>query len=232
MTKIENSNPEELRFNYLGFDYVPGRIKEFWESEAERKKYLEKIQQQAAAGSRPERDFSIVNAGQLGKSDRLMISLGSVVLILSLILPYYSFTAYGKQVSGIAIGFLLNLGYVGNFVAWGNLAMKSTLVLAVLLIFVSPIVGIINLIALNGDRTKENYYKKVKSASRLNLYALLLYFLLLVLVISSQPNPFGSLGISALGESFNLGSFIRMAGFGIWLNIGAHLLGMIPALEL
>jgi|GEM_PF-1196256 len=232
MTKTENSNLEELRFNYLGFDYVPGKIKEFWESEAERKKYLEKIQQQAAVHYRPERDFSIVNAGLLGKSDRLVISLGSAVMILSLFLPYYSFTAYGKHVSGIALGFLFNIGYVSNFVAWGNLAMKSMLVLAVMLIFISPLVGVINLLALNGNRTKENYYQKVKSASRLNLYALLLYLLLLILVISSQPNPFGSLGISALGESFNLGSFIKMAGFGIWLNIGAHLLGMIPALEL
>lgn len=232
MTKAENANSDDIRFNYLGFEYVPGKIKEFWESEAERKKYLEKIQQEAAAHIKPERDFSIVNAGLLGKADRLMITIGSALLVLSLFLPYYSFTAYGKAVSGLAINFLLNLGYVGGFVAWGNLAMKFTLFLATLLILISPLVGVINLIVLNGSTAKEDYFRKVKAASRLNIYALLLYLLLIIMVMSSQPNPFGSLGIEALGESFNFGSFVKMAGFGVYLNIGAHLLGMIPALEL
>jgi len=43
MAKQEKINPEELRYNYLGFDVVPGKIKEFWTSEEEKKSYVEKI---------------------------------------------------------------------------------------------------------------------------------------------------------------------------------------------
>jgi hypothetical protein len=232
MAKTENTNPEELRFNYLGFEYLPGKLKDFWTSEEEKQKYLKKVREHKGKDLSLERDVSIVNAGLLNKADRIIISLASIVMILSLFFPYYSFQAFGKGVSGIALSYIFNLGYVGNIVAWGGFIMKLTLAMSVILILISPAVGAYNLLALNTGQTKEDYYKRVKASSRLNIYALGLYLLFFILLSTGQANPFGSLGIESLGESLNLGSLISMAGFGIWANIGAHLLGMLPALEL
>jgi hypothetical protein len=232
MAKTEKSNADELRFNYLGFDYEPGKIKEFWSSDDEKQKFLKKIRDKGGKRASADRDFSVVNAGLLNKADKIIISIASIVMVLSLFLPYYSFQAFDKNISGIALGFIFNLGYVSNIAAWGSLIMQLTMVLAILLIFISPVVGIMNLLALNSGQTKSNYFAKVKAASKLNIYALSLYLLLFILLLTGQANPFGSLGIDALGEQLNFGSLIALAGFGFWANIGAHLLGMLPAMEL
>ncbi len=39
MAKQNQINPEELRYNYLGFEYAPGKLKEFWASDDEKKKF-------------------------------------------------------------------------------------------------------------------------------------------------------------------------------------------------
>jgi hypothetical protein len=231
MAKAEKINPDELRYNYLGFEYEPGKIKDFWTSEEEKQKYLKKVREHAGKITL-ERDFSIVNAGLLNKADKIIISVASALMVLSLLMPYYSFTAFGKSVSGSALGYLFNIGYVGNLTAWGGFLMQLTMILSILLIIVSPAVGVINIIKLNANKNKENYYKCVKNASRLNIFALGLYALFIVLLASGQSNPFGSLGIDALGDNLNIGSLISMVGFGFWANIGAHLLGMLPAMEL
>lgn len=232
MAKAEKTNPQELRFNYLGFEYLPGKLKDFWTSEDEKQKYLKKIRERKDTQISMERDFSIVNSNQLNKADRIIISVASALMILSLFMPYYSFMAFGKHVSGISLGYLFNIGYVGNFVAWGSLIMKLILAMSVILIIGSPVVGILNLIALNKGRNKADYFKCVKSAGRLNIIALLLYVLFFVLLATGQTNPFGSLGVDALGDTLSLGSLIGMAGYAIWVNVGAHVLGMLPALEL
>jgi len=232
MAKQEKTKPEELRYNYLGFDVVPGKLKEFWASEEEKKLYIDKIRATAGTSHTIERDFSMVNASLLNTADRIIISLASALLVLSLFLPYYNFTAFGATVRGSAIGLLFNIAYVGNIVAWGSLIMKLTLVLAVIMIIISPLVGIANLAALNTGLKNPGYFERLKQAGKLNIVALGLYLLLFILVMTGQPNPFGSLGIEALGENFTFLSFINITSFSLWLNIGVHFLGMIPAMEL
>ncbi len=232
MAKTDQTNPQDLRFNYLGFEYLPGKLKDFWESEDEKNKYLKKIHEHKATQISMVRDFSIVNANQFNKADRIIISVASAFLILSLFMPYYSFMAFGKHVSGMSLGYLFNIGYVGNIVAWGSLVMKLTLALSVILIIISPAIGVMGLIKLNAKQNNPNYFKCVKRVGKLNMYALFAYVLFFLLLATGQANPFGSLGIDALGETLSLGSLIGMSGYAIWVNLGAHVLGMLPALEL
>ncbi len=225
-------NPEELRYNYLGFEVQPGKLKEFWDSDDEKKRYVKKIRARLGTGHTIERDFSMINAKLINKADRIIISIASALMVFSLILPYYNFDAFGSTVIGSPISFILNLGYISNFVAWGSLIMKLTLILSVFMIVFSPFVGVVNLVALNTGQKKQDYFVRLKKVGKLNVLAIILYLLLFVLVISGQSNPFGSLGIEALGDNFTLLSFISMSSFSLWLNIGAHFLGIIPALEL
>jgi hypothetical protein len=232
MAKQNKENPEELRYNYLGFDVAPGKIKEFWASEDEKKSYIEKIRARLKKSHSIQRDFSMVNAKLINPADRVIISFASVLLIISLFLPYYNFEAFGSRVMGSPIGYLIHLGYISNFVAWGSFVMKLTLILSVVMIIYSPLIGILNLMALNTGQKKENYFSRLKTIGKLNILALILYLLLFVLIGSGQSNPFGSLGIEVLGEDLTLLSLISMSSFSMWLNIGAHFLGIIPALEL
>jgi len=232
MAKQEKINPEELRYNYLGFDVVPGKIKEFWTSEEEKKSYVEKIRAKLGKTHTIERDSSMINAKEINKADRIVISFASVLMVISLILPYYNFEAFGSTIVGNPISYLFNLGYISNFVAWGSIIMKLILVFSIIMILLSPIIGVLNLIALNTNLQGKNYYARLKRVGKLNLLALILYMLMFALIAAGQTNPFGSLGIEALGENFSLLSLLGLSSFSLWLNIGAHFLGMIPAMEI
>ena len=112
MAKQKNVNPEELRYNYLGFEVEPGKLKEFWASDDEKKSYVEKIRAQFKKSQSIERDFSVVNANQINKADRVIISIASLLMIISLFLPYYRFDAFGSMISGSAVSYLINMGYI------------------------------------------------------------------------------------------------------------------------
>lgn len=232
MAKQNPANPEDLRYNYLGFEYAPGKLDKFWDSEDEKKKFVDKVSQRLKVAHSIERDFSVINAKQLNKADRIVISAASVLLLLSLFLPYYNFNAFGTTIIGNPIAYFMNLGYISNFVAWGNIMVKLIFVMSIIMILVSPVVGVINLIALNTGLNTPDYFKRLKAVGKLNLLAILLYLVFFVMIATGQANPFGSLGINALGESLSLGTLIGMSSFSIWLNIGAHFMGSIPAMEL
>jgi hypothetical protein len=232
MAKQKNIDPEELRYNYLGFEYVPGKLKEFWASDNERKSYLDKIRQRLKGQHSIERDSSVVNARQINPADRIVMSVASLIMVLSLFIPYYHFDAFGVRVMGSPLSFFANIAYVSNFVAWGNLVVKLVFVMVIFMIIFTPVVGILTLVSLNTGINKPSYFNRLKTIGKLNVLAILLYIVLFVLIATGQPNPFGSLGISALGESLSFGSLIGLGSFSIWLSISAHLLGSLPALEL
>lgn len=208
------SAPDELRYNYLGFDVAPREIKEFWTSETEKNKYVEKIREQSGKPHSIERESSIVNSSLLNKTDLAIISIASALMIISLFLPYYRFDAFGKNFGGLAINYIFHLGDTGGFVIWGDFILKLIFALSIILVLFSPIIGVVNLIGLNTGRKKTNYFSRLKSLGKLNILAIILYFLMIILIFVEQP------GILAL------------ASFSLWLNIAAHLLGMIPAMEL
>jgi len=232
MAKQNEINPEELRYNYLGFEYTPGKLKDFWASEDEKKKFVEKIRARLTGTHAIERDFSVINAKLLNKADRIIISIASLFMLLSLFIPYYSFEAFGSSVSGSPIAYFLNLGYISNFVAWGDLVIKLVFVFSIIMILISPIIGVLNLIALNTGLTKPNYFARLKNVGKLNIVALFLYLLLFILAGLGHANPFGSLGIEALGENLSFGSLLGLCSFSLWINIGAHIVGSLPAMEL
>jgi len=232
MSKNKQIDPEELRYNYLGFEYTPGKLKEFWASDEEKKKFVDKIRQRLKGHHSVERDASVVNANQINKADTIAISVASVVMVISLFIPYYNFEAFGANITGGPLSFLANLGYVGNFAAWGNILYKLILALAVFMIFFSPIVGVLTFITVNTNKGKADYFDKLKKIGKLNILAILLYVILFVLVASGQSNPFGSLGIEALGENLTLGSLLGLASFSMWVNIAAHFLSSLLAMEL
>ncbi len=232
MAKGKQIDPEELRYNYLGFEYAPGKLKDFWKSEDEKKAFVDKIKSRLKGQHSIERDTSMVNAREMNVADRWVISIASLVMVISLFLPYYRFEAFGGHVSGSTLSYLANLGYVSNFVAWGNLIVKLTFFMTVLMALVSPIIGILNIVALNTGLNKPNYFSRLKFYGKLNLYAIVLYLVMFVLIALGQSNPFGSLGIPALGENLSLGTLIGLSSFSMWFNLGMHFVGSIPASEL
>lgn len=215
-----NKQPDpDAIYKYLGFEIHPGKIKDFWDSEEEKKKYVKGVQARGGQISVLDRDASIVNIRLMTSADKIVSIIGSIILIIAFFLPVYSIDVYGNNLSGSAISFFLNLPYVGSYALWGGTGMIFTLVVVSLILITCPVAGILNLIGLFNKNRGERYFTTVKKYSRFTIVPIVLYLILLVSLIFGGPQPFGSLGIENLGDSLNLVSLFTLTGFGFWLNV-------------
>jgi hypothetical protein len=221
------------RFRYIGFEVHPGKAKPFWKSEEERKEYEKRIREQE--GSRQvEKAFSFVHVEMVSAVDRFFLTLGNLVLIASLFLPWFRFT-YGESAASFSgLGVLANLGFVGSLASWSGIAAQLEVIVLSVLIVLAPLVGILNLVTLHVGRGGEDkYLRGVKNSSRLFFLLMLLWLLVLVLAALGFAMPFGNLGIPQIGmESFNLLSFLTTASVGFYLTFAASWLNSTMALFL
>jgi hypothetical protein len=204
---------------YLGYETHPGKIGEFWESDEEKKQYLEGVKARGGQVSVLEREQALLNVRLMSVADKVISFIGSILLIVSFLLPVYSFDMYGKAVSGSAISLFLNLPIIGGYASYGGGLMVFSLLLFSLFLIACPIIGVLNILGLINKNQGEAYFDIIKNNSRFVFIPLSFLGLLLLVLIFGTPQPFGSLGVDALGESFNLGTLFKMTGIGFWLDI-------------
>jgi hypothetical protein len=204
---------------YLGYEVHPGKIGEFWKSEDEKKQYLQRVRARGGQLSIMDREEAILNTLLMTGADKIIGIVGSVLLIISFLFPAYSFTMYDKAVSGSAISFFVNLPLIGGYASWGGEFMVLGLAVYALILIACPIAGVMNLIGLFNKHQGDSYFHTVKEYSRFVFVPFYLYILLVVILLYGAPQPFGSLGIDAIGQEFNLAAIFKLTGQGFWLNI-------------
>jgi hypothetical protein len=161
----------------------------------------------------------------MSSADRIISYIGSVLLVISFFLPVYSFEAGGKQISGSAFSFFANLGIAGGYASWGGGIMVLSLIIFALILIACPIAGVLNFLGLLNKGKGDDYLAAVKKNSRFLFIPIALYGVLILLLLIGSPQPFGSLGVSALGDSFGLGAIFTLTGVGFWLNIAGLAIG-------
>jgi len=211
-------DPDDL-YRYLGFEVNPGRIKEFWNSDNEKKAYLNEVQERGGKLSVFDRDTSILNIKLMSSADKIISIIGNFLLIIAFFLPIYSINLGSKSISGSAISFFLNMPFIGSYAAWGSLSMILTVVVVSLILIACPAAGILNLLGLFNKKKGDRYLETVKKFSRFTFIPIVLYLILLFLLLFGGPQPFGSLGVEALGDSLNITALFTLTGIGFWLNI-------------
>ncbi len=221
------------RFKYIGFDVHPGKAKPFWESEEERKKYEKRVTEQQE-GVQPERAFSFIHVEMVSRADKFFLTLGNLILIVGLFLPWFRFTYGESAVQFSGLGVLANLGFVGSLASWSGIAAQLEVVVLSVLIVLAPLVGILNLAMLyRGKGAEDRYLRGVKNSSRLFFLLMILWLFVLVLAAIGFAMPFGNLGIPQIGmESFNLLAFLTTASVGFYLTFAASWLNSTMALFL
>ncbi len=217
---MANKEPEnDDIIKYLGFGVHPGKIEEFWKTKDEEKSYRQQVVARGGQIAVLDREAAILNTRLMSRADKIISYLGSFFLIISFFLPAYSFMAGEKQISGSAISLFMNLGVAGGYAAWGGGVMILSLIVFTLYLISCPVVGVINLLGLMNKGQGDDYLQNVKQNSRFIFISIILLALLILLLLFGAPQPFGSLGISALGEAFGLGAIFTLTGFGFWLSI-------------
>jgi len=223
MAKKE-AEPDDA-FKYLGFDVYPGKIEEFWKSEDEKKQYVQGVKTRGGQTSVLDREQALLNVRLMTPVDKIISIIGSVFLIISFVLPVYSFSLQGRNVSGSAISFFANLSVAGGYASWGGFVMELSLFLYALILIACPVAGVLNLIGLYSKKQGDEYFATVRKYHRYSYVPIGLYVLLFIVLVIGSPQPFGSLGVDAFGESFNIAAIFRMTGLGFWLNISGLAIG-------
>jgi hypothetical protein len=223
MANKEPDNDDIIK--YLGFGVHPGKIENFWRSEDEEKQFRQEVKARGGKIGVLDRETAILNTNLMTGVDKIIAVIGSVLLVISFFLPIYSFSVGDRQVSGSAVSFFANLGTIGGYAAWGGAIMVLTMVVLCLILIACPVTGILNILGLLNKKKNDEYIAAVKKSSRYIFIPIALYGLLIFLLLVGAPQPFGSLGVNALGESLSLGAIFTMTGVGFWLNIAGLAIG-------
>lgn len=225
-----NKKPDsDAIYRYLGFDVHPGKIDDFWKSDDEKKRFVRQVNARDGQISILDRDTAILNIKSMTAIDKAVSIVGGAILVLAFFLPVYSIDPSGRGISGSAISYFLNLPFIGSYAAWGGIVMVLTMIIFALLLLSCPVAGVLNILGVLNKNKGDKYLETVKKFNRFTFIPILLYALLFIILLLGGPHPFGSLGISGLGESLSLLAIFTMTGVGFWLNIVGLIVGFAQA---
>ncbi|UCD93756.1 MAG: hypothetical protein JSU69_08260 [Candidatus Zixiibacteriota bacterium] len=87
--KKENQFDPDKRFKYVGFEVHPGKIKDLFKSEAERERWVNRVREKRKAGAKV-RDKASFDVPRVAGYEKIILSVTSVLLLVSLFLPWFS----------------------------------------------------------------------------------------------------------------------------------------------
>ena len=230
--KKRKGKSEEDRFRYIGFEIYPGKAKEFWKSEEEKKAYSEKIKKKKGILSLLDRDHSAVHVSIFSPVDRIVLSISSAVVILSIFFPWFAFHRDGSSYTYNALGYLFNFGKAISYTS-SFLGILSVFFMLLMIIF-SVLVAIYTLLSLYKKiDAEEKQFSSLKKALSLNYIPLALWILILIFSIVGFPTPSASgLGVKELKASFNFITFINVTGIGMWIAIAGLIVNCVKVTDL
>ncbi|MCX6836135.1 MAG: hypothetical protein NTW07_13605 [candidate division Zixibacteria bacterium] len=80
---------EKERYRYIGFEVFPGTPKDLFKSDTEKEKYVEALKARRQSGDTLRDDCKLLEE-RVGRGERLILAVASVVILLALFLPWYS----------------------------------------------------------------------------------------------------------------------------------------------
>lgn len=225
----DKKSDSDAIYKFLGFDVYPGKVKDFWKSDDEKKRFIGQVKARGGQLSVLDRDTALLNIKSMTIVDKAISLIGGAILILAFFLPVYSIDPSGRGISGSGISYFLNLPFIGSYAAWGGVAMVLTMIIFSLVLISCPVAGVLNILGVLNKNKGEKYLETVKKFNRFTYVPILLYAVLFIILIFGAPHPFGSLGVSGIGETLNLLAIFTLTGIGFWLNIIGLILGFAQA---
>ena len=210
---------EEDRFKYIGFEIYPGKPRQFWENEEEKKNYLEDIRRKKSSSSLLEREHSLIKMVLFSKTDKVVLTIASIFMVLSVFLPWFSIKGTG----------LLFFFQISKLPA-GGMLFGLFMVLMILTILSSAAVGVINLGALyKKEKDQECYLINLKKKLKLNYIPLILWavviFISVIGMSASSPK-------SSAGGSFNIADLFTQSSVGLWLSLPSLIINCVKISDL
>ena len=221
-------DPDDL-YRFLGFEISPGKIKEFWKSEAEKKQYLKGVEARGGVLSVLERETGLTQVNLMTTADKVTSIIGALFLIVGFFLPVYPISSGENVISGSAISFFMNIPFIGGYASYSGINMILAAIVFGAFLLSCPVAGVLNIMGILNKAKGDDYLDEVKKYTRFNMVPILLLSLFFVILVLGAPHPFGSLGIEALGTSLNVGAFFSMSGLGFWFFVTGMIFGFAQA---
>jgi hypothetical protein len=230
----EDRIPEELRYKYIGFEIFPKKGKDFWKNEEEKRRYLEKVKHERSQVTLLDRDHSLVMVSVFSKTDKIVVSIASFLLAISLFLPWFSLRGENIHSTYIGLSFIFKLGTLFGYAPLGGFLLSLFLVLLVLTILSSFGVGVLNLLSIyKKHNDQESYLANLKKTLKLDLIPLSLWVILVVIAIIGMPTPFAdALRVEGLGDDFNVINFFAVSSYGMWLCLPCLIINSVKINDL
>ena len=230
----EKELTEDLRFKYIGFEIFPEKAKSFWRSEEEKREYLKKVKEEGPQAGLLERDHSLVKVSVFSKTDKIVLSLTSFLLAISLFLPWFSVRGEKFHATYIGLGFIFKLGTLFGYASSSGFGAVLFLILLFLTVLFSCAAGVLNLLSLfKKYKEQESYLVHLKKTLKLNLIPLVLWVVLIIISMIGMPTPFAkSMGVEGLGDSFNVLSFFALSSYGMWFSLACLIINCVKISDL
>ncbi|MDZ4724285.1 MAG: hypothetical protein SGI97_10335 [candidate division Zixibacteria bacterium] len=96
MAEAENKKPqpparisEDDRFHYIGFEVFPGKPKDLFSSDADKKKYVDSVHAKHEAGELIRENCTLLEE-RVSRFEKIILTIASLAIIFSLFIPWYS----------------------------------------------------------------------------------------------------------------------------------------------
>jgi hypothetical protein len=225
---------DDLRYKYIGFDVYSSRAKKFWRDPEEEKRYLEEVKKRKEKGEREERDHSLIAVPIFSPVEKWILTVSSVLMILCLFLPWFTFTRGESVMRYNVMQYLFNFGILMTYSGLGGALLGVLAVIFPVAMLTSLLFGILNLLALySKTNSEEGYLRKVKKTLRLNFIPFLLWIAAVIISIVGVAAPLASaFGVNQLKDNFDVITLVSISGIGLWISLGCWILNSVKANDL
>ena len=210
----------EDRYRYIGFEVFPRRIREFWKSDTEKSRHLAHVKETGGKFQPLSRSNSIVAAQSLSMSERIILTFSSLLLIVSPLFPWFSFTRGDEKFVYSGFVMLLKAGSVLDFLSLGPGLLSVAFLLLAALMVISLLMGVLTLVVLYAGRggDPEAYLTRLHRVLVLHYLPIAGWVTFFAVAASPTVIPFvASLGLSQVESSLNIASLASASTFGLWV---------------
>ncbi len=88
-TEIKRNISEDERFHYIGFEVFPGKPKDLFKSEAEKKKWVDSVIERRKKGAKIREECTLLEE-RVTLIDKIVLSIACVVIFASLFMPWFA----------------------------------------------------------------------------------------------------------------------------------------------
>lgn len=224
---------EDTRYRYLGFEVFPKKTGKFWKSDAEFDRHVKKVRS-ITSFTDWDRDFSLIKTPDITTTDRVVLILSNIVLLLSMFLPWLSYWTTGGHQTATWFGVFGVLGGVlgGAFGIGAGVGLAG---LCGLVVFIcTPLLALLGLMALlNKGKDPDKYVRRLRLILRLNYIGFSAWLLgIIFTLVGGDITPLVNAGLTRLGESFTIVTLFGLISYGAVIPVAMFYLNALKSNDL